>query len=69
MFLVLFEVKQVCASWGCIPLASCVRKELDLFLLLYISWKDCFAVFDMKWGSSNCHSSLSCLCFAPQWGI
>lgn len=41
MFLVLFEVKQVCASWGCVPLVGCVRKELDLFLLLYIRWKDC----------------------------
>lgn len=26
-------------------------------------------MFGVKWGSSSCHSSLSCPCFSLQWGI
>lgn len=37
MFLELFEVKQVWASWSCISFVGCVRKELGL---LYVIWKD-----------------------------
>ena len=42
MFLELLEVKQVYASWGCIPFAGCVRKELDLLYYRMLAGKTVF---------------------------
>lgn len=35
-----FEVKQVCASCGCLPVAGCVREGIRPSLLLYVSGKN-----------------------------
>ena len=43
MFLRLLKVKQACeASWGCTPLAGCVRKELDLLYYCMLVGKTVF---------------------------